>query len=61
MLYATYTKGGMGAQIWGTYDDLRTFMKLLESFGILPSFNVSAHLKTEMNLLVHFRMKYVNV
>lgn len=38
MLYATYTKGGMGAQIWGTYDDLRTFYEIIGKFWNITEF-----------------------
>ncbi|MCY4780410.1 hypothetical protein ORI89_12165 [Sphingobacterium sp. UT-1RO-CII-1] len=38
MIYATYTKSGIGAQIWGTYDDLRTFYEIIEKFWNITEF-----------------------
>lgn len=36
MLYTTHTKRGLGVQIWGSYDDLRTLYAIVSKFWNVP-------------------------
>lgn len=38
MLYTVYTERGLGVQIWGTYDDLRTLYEVISRFWSVPEF-----------------------
>lgn len=38
MLYTTHTKRGLGVQIWGSYDDLRTLYVIISKFWNVPEF-----------------------
>lgn len=38
MIHTTYTERGLGVQIWGTYDDLRTLHVVIGKFWNVPEF-----------------------
>lgn len=38
MLYATHTKRGLGVQVWGSYEDLRTLYEVIGKFWNVPEF-----------------------
>lgn len=38
MLYTIYTQRGLGVQIWGTYDDLRTLYEVISRFWNISEF-----------------------
>src|SRR5690606_3038878 len=54
MLYTTHTKRGLGVQIWGSYDDLRTLYDVISKYWNVPEFGHMSGFENRNELISSF-------
>lgn len=54
MLYTTHTKRGLGVQVWGSYDDLRTLYDIISKFWNVPEFEHISGFENRNELISSF-------